>query len=128
MIDRKPIISTKDSIIKDEMKWFVGRMLDYIDITMDSASNDRYSKKERLKKMFETEIYGTRDLMFNMSSEKVIQKINEIFELMSSELNRLINLALVDKTQREEFITCIAEKSDETKEKIKNSLGENGAK
>lgn len=110
--------------ISEILKWLVGRTLDYIDIAVDSiaSTGDRYPKKDRLKKLFEQEIYGVRNEMFAMDRESILEKASEMFAALEEKLNKFVVISIVDKDQRIEFIALVNQKVVETRTRLLQEL------
>jgi len=107
------------------MKWLVGRTLDYIDVAVDSFSTvptDRFSKRDRLKKVFEQEIYGARNSMFRMEADDIRFNAKLIFENLYVKLDKLITISIADMTQRKDFLDLVAIRVDETRKMLLDKI------
>jgi len=115
--------SIKDEIIRGNMKWLVGRCLNYIDLGVEPGiSDDRYSKKEVLKKLFEEKIYGIRNVMYTMEKNQIIEKMDVIFQGLLEDLMKLIITAISEEDRRENFRDLLMERVEEMKSKLNQDL------
>ena len=117
-------LTEKEKSIARNMAWLVGRCLSYIDVTVESmpAPGDKYPKKEVLKKLFEEAIYDVRNAMFVMTESEIESNMNKIFDGLFNDLTSLSTAAISDKTQRNEFLSLISQKMDDTKSKMKEEI------
>ena len=108
-----------------QTKWLVRHILSYIDISVESNASveDKYPKKEQLKKLFEAEIYYCRDILVALNSPaNVLGRLNDVYALLTTELQRLIVIALKDPEQRTQFMELVQEKVNAMKVQIKKEL------
>jgi hypothetical protein len=117
-------ITEKEACIAKNMAWLVGRCLSFIDITVESTPSpgDKYPKKDVLKKLFEEQIYDTRNDMFARSTEEILSDIDDLFDDLFAKLTSLATAAISDKTQRNEFLNLVTRRMNDTKNKIKAEI------
>ena len=115
-------ITKVEEVVAKNTSWLVGKCLSYIDITIEGDS-DRYSKKEVLKRLFEDNIYNTRNGLFEKSSKDVIDNCEKDFKVLWTNISDLIETGYAFNDNLKNKMLSLAESwIREVVEKIKSEV------
>lgn len=117
-------ITKSEEIIAKNTAWLVGKCLSFIDITIEGESeNDRYSKKNVLKRLFEENIYNTRNSLFEKEGKDISKACKTEFMNLKSNLNDLIETAYAfNESLKAKMISLVDNWINEIIDKIKREL------
>jgi len=112
-------LTKKETIIGEVMAWYVGRCLSYIDVTVeDTNRSDRYTKCKVLKRLFEEQIYKTRNDMFVMEDIKILDELKNIFSNLIEGLKALCITSMPDEESRKAFISLVVTRAAEAQVRL----------
>ena len=118
MIDKMEL-TKKETIIGEVMAWYVGRCLSYIDVTVEDTNRaDRYTKCKVLKRLFEEQIYKTRNDMFVMEELDILDNAKDIFSDLIENLKPLCVASMPDEASRKAFISLVLTRANEAQVRL----------